>query len=262
MAMNLFISLMKIVGNHHYRQSCLLVCLIFPPLLLATENDRKDAIPNSRYWPFRVELTQPFVRNDRPASPLPEGMTGVLIRAQSDGLIVDFGRFGLYSVSPEITDFQNRVHEIQAGILEKSDPNYVNMIGPRLIQPGKDAPAKFPLARTRAAKAFLFVYVTDRDSLASLEAEFASVSKDLENVVAILIPQFPYTDLEINSLLNRHNLPCKAFLDFLCQPYIHSLHHSPEGKNRTVLTDMEGKILQETNGIHIQPALEALNSLR
>jgi hypothetical protein len=244
--------------HKRYKWSSFFLFIILSTLSLQGGSNPGNTSSDSRYWPFRVELTESFARPDRPKSPLPKGLRGVLIRAEENRLIVDFGRFGLYPIDQEITDFQNRLRQIQSGEREKSDPNYVNMIGPRLIESGEYAPVKFPVTRTRSARAFLFIYAKDKESLKSLASEISSTTKGLEDIVTILIPQFPYTDLEINALLNQHDLPCKAFLDFLCQPYIHSLHHSPDGRNLAVLTDMEGKILQKANGLKVMSILDAL----
>lgn len=75
---------------------------------------------NSALWPHRVELTEPFELPDS-SRVLPQGRTGILMRVEQGGVVIDFGRNGTQTVELDSTDTLQQATRIKSGEVTRED---------------------------------------------------------------------------------------------------------------------------------------------
>jgi hypothetical protein len=97
------------------------------PVSAAQQEPPADAAPsyaelleNSDLWPHRVELTKPVELSD-PPKVLRPGWSGILMRIEEDGAVIDFGRHGTHSIEVSSTDTLLQASRIKSGEVKRAD---------------------------------------------------------------------------------------------------------------------------------------------
>jgi hypothetical protein len=236
----LFIETMK------FRLSLLL--LLAP--LLAWSGDpnaaqNADFETESAWWPLRVTLAEPLqLKSDEAEHVLPAGHGAVLMRVLEDGvLLLDFGKAGAHRVPLEKTDFAVLFEGIRAGTVEKEIGNYVEMLGPRIIDFSKDIPGPLEFGKIVAKEFILFVYFADLDAL----SEFEQIFKEGEDTYAQVLPLALRLDaVALGAGLSAYK-EAAATIPLLhpqlSEVYARSLQHDAKGPLFFVLTDLDGRVL-------------------
>jgi hypothetical protein len=110
---------------------------------------------SERFWPYQVELTEPFVVG-RAEGTIPAGASGILIRVEASGTArIDFGRDGLFSVPVKSTDLLQRANAIRLGEAMKTAPNLTYAIAPRLIDADSEVGAPLPFEKSIVRAGYL-----------------------------------------------------------------------------------------------------------
>jgi len=148
-----------------------------------------NLLPSERFWPYQVELTEPFVVS-RAERTIPTGTRGILIRVEASGAArVDFGRDGLFTVPVKSTDLLQRANAIRVGAAKKTAPNLTYAIAPRLIDAGSELGAPLPFEKSIDRAGFLCFFA---DPLAASFPHSASLLAPLSNrggVLSVLFAQ-------------------------------------------------------------------------
>lgn len=144
---------------------------------------------HERYWPYRVELTEPWGPADRPR-PFEPGTRGVLVRLiDRDTARVDFAGLGVHEVPISTTDLVASARQIAAGKLHKFGPNLLVSLGPRLVSTSGDAPKRVgPSIMNRRLVLSVFADPAQSDFGQMAEALSTLEGSD-ERFAAILFPK-------------------------------------------------------------------------
>jgi hypothetical protein len=185
-----------------------------------------NLLAGERFWPYYVALTRAWQPSGRTLTLAPE-TSGVLIRVEPSGMArVDFGRDGLHEVPVAATDLVSSANRIRQGELEKSAPNFVLAIGPRLLDPASDALRPFDFAAVAENTGFLCVFADPAsEGFASLAAALAPL-RERRGVLTILFPQGAHRDAEVREQL-RALAWTVPFVTTIWQAYTRTLLTEP-----------------------------------
>lgn len=215
-----------------------------PKLADAPAVTQKNLLENERFWPYHVALVEAWTPNGV-ARPLAKGTRGVLIRVEASGLArVDFGRDGLFEVPIAKTDLVAGANLIrERGGEEKSFPNFVLAIGPRMVDPvTMTAPGPARLAQNRF---FVCVFADPGaegfDELAKALASPAT----RQGVAQVLFPQGERTDAELGTLLRSSGWKGTFVYASMAGEYTRSLLPNAAAPPYLQLATNEGRVLFE-----------------
>lgn len=187
-------------------------------------------LENEAFWPFQTALTG-------------DGSVGVLIRVEQGGLArLDFGREGKRVVPVSQTDLVVRANQIRTGELDKAAPNFVQALGPRLLDSGSDELRPYPFATVAEKPGFVCVFADPS------QAEFASIAAalaplhDRHGVATILFPQGEHPDLELRERLRALKWTIPYVYDHLSESYARSLLDDSVKAPAVVLLSREGRL--------------------
>ena len=223
--------------------------------------DADEVYAQSAHWPAIVKMTETWTTPD--GTTLWQHHQGVLIRVHPDDHLsrIDFGRFGVHDVAFELTDIVERTNAVRSGELLKMGPNFVLLIGTKLVDTRAERPTPLPSSEVASGDAFLCVFANPEDpGFAALVAEISSLSAS-EGLRTIFFPQdFGREDL----------IPVSARLRELgwavplapVKSYTRSL--MPPGKDApyALLVTPEGRIIHQTrlgnagDAASLSPAIE------
>jgi hypothetical protein len=202
----------------------------------------EDLLARERFWPYQVELVEAWAPAGSAA--LPAGSTGVLVRVEPSGRArIDFGRDGLHEVPAALTDLAWRAERVRRGELEKTAPNFVLAIGPRLLDAG--APALRPFAWERALEGRRFLAVFADPAAEELRdlAEALAPLREQPGVLTILFPQGEHADARVRERLRSLGWPVPFVYDHLSEPYTRSLLGEGVRPPAVVLQTAEGRVI-------------------
>jgi hypothetical protein len=132
----------------------------------------ETVIESDRFWPYQITLTRPFAPPRR-AEALAAGSRGTLVHVERRGVArIDFGRDGKYEVPIDHTNLIERADRIRLGQEPKPAPNFVQVVGTRLVDPEPEPIRPVPRERVFEARGFLAVYAAP-DDLARLARALA-----------------------------------------------------------------------------------------
>jgi len=227
--------------------SLLLSALFLGSAAVATAMTADAVFDDSSSWPYRIALTEPFETESRT---LPAGTTAVLIRLESpQRALVDFGRNGLHRIPVDATNITQQASAIDKGEVAKDFPNYVQTIGPRLVDVTIDPINKFRFEDVVDQEYFITIYADgDMDTLVTLAEAVEAQQSTLEQTqtLAFIIPQETMHDFDYAERMRAAGLKIPFMYGHLAMPYTRVLDHGAKAFPTMVLTDANGKILALT----------------
>lgn len=188
--------------------------------------DEKTLLAAERFWPYHVELVDPWQPEGAPA-PLPAGLSGVLIRVEESGTTarIDFGREGLYGVPVAKTDLVERANRVRRGELDKVAANFVLAIGTRLVDPEGDRvrPLRFEAVATGHHYFVCAFADPDAASFPALARALSEAGISRDDSMTILFPQGRHPDARVRERLVSLGWRPPYVTGFLSEPYTRTL---------------------------------------
>lgn len=204
-----------------------------------------NLLASERFWPYYVTLLQEW-KPAAPARPIAAQSRGVLIRVETSALArVDFGRDGLHTVPVGSTDLLERANQIRTGELEKTAPNFVMAIGPRLIDAASARMRPVPLRELLGKRGFITVFAS-REQLAEMAAGLAPLATR-SDVRTIVLPQGELTDRRTRQILLDLAWPAAFVFDHLAEAYSPSLLAEGLSAPAVMLQTAEGRVLFQSS---------------
>jgi hypothetical protein len=207
---------------------------------------RENLLANPRFWPYHVELPQPW-QPPEAEMPLRAGTRGVLVRVESsDAARIDFGRNGVYAVPVESTDLIQRANGVRLGEEDKIAPNLVHAIGPRLMR--SDSPQLGPMSfrKTFEPPGFLSVFADPAShGFADLAAALAPLH-GRHGVWTVLFPQGAHRDPQVHERLRALGWQVPFVRDFLSPGYTLSRLRQGTPLPAVALETREGRLVFES----------------
>src|SRR5688572_14890800 len=196
-----------------------------------------NLLESERFWPYQVALTGAW-------QGVPAGSIGVLIRVEaSQAARIDFGRDGLHEVPVAATDLVDRAERIRRGELDKTAPNFVLAIGPRLLDGGSDPLRPLGMSAVLERRAFLAVVADPSDpELAAVAAALSPIAERRE-LMTILLPHGEHADADVHARLRALSWPTPFVFDHLAEGYIASLVDPGLRQPALLLQTREGRVL-------------------
>lgn len=202
-----------------------------------------NLLASERFWPYRVSLTRAW----KPAgggTTLDAQTVGVLIRVEdAGGARIDFGRNGLHEVPVDATDLLARANEIRLGKLDKTAPNFVLAIGPRLVDSRSTPIRPLPIDALTGRQRFLAVFADPASP------EFAELAKALgplrerPGLETIFFPQGRVADAVVHERLAALGWTVPFVFDHLSEAYTPSLLGDGAALPALTLQTDEGRLL-------------------
>jgi hypothetical protein len=203
----------------------------------------ENLLASERFWPYQVALVEPWRPDGRP-QPLQAGARGVLIRVEASGRPrIDFGRNGRHVVPLGVTDLLQGANRIRRGEERKLGPNFALAIGSKLVDPGGERLAPFPLPEALERPGFLCVFADpDAEGFAPLAAALAPL-RERHGVLTIFFPQGQHSDARIRDRLRALGWTVPFAYDFLAEAYSRSLLPDATALPALLLQTNEGRLL-------------------
>ena len=208
----------------------------------------RNLLASERFWPYQVALTEAWQPVGR-EQPLGTDSPGVLIRVEASGVArIDFGRDGLYEVPVGKTDLVKGANRIRLGELEKTAPNFLLAIGPRLIDSESDSLRPFRFGVAAQARGFLCVIADpDAPDFAALAAALAPL-RESDGVLTIFFPQGAHPDAQVRERLRSVKWTVPFVYDHLSEAYTRTLLSDATAPPAILLQTREGRVLFQSRG--------------
>ncbi len=228
---------------------------ILPPSIFDPHKNLIERIP-SILWPTYISVdadTACFSTGEK----VPTDVRGVLQRCEGRHLVVDFGRFGVRTISPEKTNFYVQVMDLLKGEARKEHPNLTAQIGNKLMAFGPPhgvGPVK--LEQMVDTRLYALVYLGDyteatASQLMDLGRAYFQLLIQIPQIKCVILPKSKmYYDFAYTVIL-----PVPFIAPYLCAGYIESLTHRTNDATSLVLVDSEGKILGRRDDISTEASL-------
>jgi hypothetical protein len=205
-----------------------------------------DLLARERFWPYHVALRRAW-RASAEAKPLPAGTEGVLIRAEPSGRArIDFGRLGLHEVPVGETDLVERANRVRLGELEKSAPNLIYSIAPRLADSASEEPRLYPFPAEAEARRVACVFVDPSAVEFDEIARALGPLREQDGVLTIVFPQGQVPDLPMRERLRGLGWTVPFVLDHLAEPYTGVLLSAGIRPPAVLVATSEGRVLLES----------------
>ncbi|RIL01359.1 MAG: hypothetical protein DCC71_18030 [Proteobacteria bacterium] len=204
-----------------------------------------NLLESERFWPYRVALVEDWAPASG-AKPLRAGTTGVLVRVEDTRLArIDFGRDGRFDVPVARTDLVSRAERIRRGDDDKTLPNFLMALGPRLVDPAGDALGAFPLERALPHRAFLTVFVDPSADAFGAVAKALAPLRERPALLTIVVPQGERPDAAVRETLRAAQWTVPFVYDHLAEPYTRSLLRADVALPALQLQTPDGRLLWE-----------------
>jgi hypothetical protein len=265
-------ALMKLSRVLHHS---LLLCGLFTttvtyaelsPSLNGSGNDATLEMLPSAYWPQYVTTTANIMPDSAPFKEIPQQNRGTLIRIEADTLLVDFGRYGVHAISPQNTDFHQRLGELLSGQSEKEFANFTLQVGNKLMDfgRGKESGA-IRFKHIKDTELYVLIYLdTYTPEMAAPLIDFGKAYGDLTqqypSIRFVLMPK----DREFYNFGYTVGYSVPFIAPHMRVGYTNSLSHNPTTFPYIVLVDPNGKTLYQTGSEldtlieHVQIALNQI----
>lgn len=209
----------------------------------APEVTAKNLLANERFWPYRVALVRPW-KGDGLASELPVGSLGIVIRVEDAKKVrIDFGRNGLAEVPIEATDLIARSNGVRLGTERKFLPNFIEAIGPRLLDSSAESVRPVTMTTVYPHEGFLCVFAdTSAPSLAEIAKALAPLAQR-DDVMTIVFPQGRPLDVIVYERLRSIDWKVPFVFQHLSEPYTRTLVGEAPKLPYVTLQTREGRLL-------------------
>lgn len=212
----------------------------------APEVTPENLLANDRFWPYQVELVEPWQPPGR-KQPLPTGIPFALVRAEEGGKVrVDFGRDGKFELAVEQTDVLARANRIRRGELAKMAPNFVLSTGPRLVDSTPGARGMYGLDRVGEARGFLAVFADPGDEgFPALVAALAPLQRR-HGILTVFFPQGQHSNEAVLERLQALSWPAPFMLTNMSEAYARIFLEEPK-RPALQLQTVDGRVVAERN---------------
>lgn len=202
-----------------------------------------NLLESERFWPYRVALRSEFTPAGA-AAPLPAGSTGILVRAEDSGRArIHFGRDGCHEVPVERTNVVEAANRIRAGEEQKIAPNFVHMIGTRLVDTEGPVLRAFDLSRVYEPERFVAVFADpSSEDFEALVAALAPL-RATPGTMTVLFPQGEHPDPPLRERLRALGWPVPFLRDEYGEGYTRSLRPDDAPQPTLMLLTPEGRML-------------------
>lgn len=202
-----------------------------------------DLLSQSEAWPYRVEL-----REDVEAMRLKKGQDGVLVRVYKEPekqvkLLVDFGRNGIHSLSPGLTDIKDRILRIQAGKMTKHMPNYVQLLANKFVLLRSEDNYKLRLEEFEGYEGFAFLYPTSAEGMHAL-LDLVRHDHSLDRYIILVLPDFEMNPEQMRREIREYSIEAGCLFPHLLNPYRQTLSHDVDGADTIIVTDKDGLVVR------------------
>lgn len=205
---------------------------------------------DSSSWPAYVEYTgdEPIAGSRQMISP---GTRGTLIRMEANGaLVIDFGREGLASLDPGLTNFARLRSEILEGTLDKPLGNALFLLGPRTLslEQGRWVAPEIEGMKLEV-NYLLLLYADATDAFLDGVNAWATSAPDdtpVRRCLVVLLDEGPTPERRLMKRLEDHARTLSFVRKHLVRAYTNSLAHDPSKAFTAVLIDADGKLMAKT----------------
>jgi len=198
---------------------------------------------SDRFWPYRTKLIESWLPPSGAAT-LGAGTEGALIRVGSSGTArIDFGRVGVYDVPVSATDLVEHANRIRLGEEEKTEPNLLRTIGPRLVDSNSDVMRPFSYGEEYERDLFLCLFADPEDE--SFDAIVGSMTPlaARHGALVIVFPQGRVPDRTVGRRLRALGSPVPFVLDHVSEAYTRSLLAADVAMPAVLLQTGDGRLL-------------------
>lgn len=194
---------------------------------------------SERFWPYWVALTK-----EQPGATVPLGLTGVLLRIESDNrAVIDFGRDGIHFVPVIDTDLVERAERIRNGTEKKDAPNFTYLIGARLVQSSAETIVPLPFEAACGKTTYLCVFIpTEQNLIEQITGEMKDLAIPNE-IMPILFPIGETHDNLVFARLKKAKCTWSFVYNHLAETYTHSLLPGGLSAPAIVMVSNEGRII-------------------
>lgn len=189
----------------------LIATLACSPAVGGAPINEESLLSSERFWPYQVTSNR-------------DGAVGVLIRVEDGGIArIDFGRDGLRELRVFDTDLLDRANRIRNGEVEKTTPNFLLAIGPRLADPSGPAVGEFRLEAAADKPGFVCVFADPgAPSFAEIAKAFAPFA-ERHDATTFLFPQGEVSNVDMGERLRQLGWTVPFVWDHLSEPYTRTL---------------------------------------
>ncbi len=232
------------------------------PGLWAEETRAVDYLSSSDYWPESVALVQPVVSPTDET--LQEGRRGVFIRAEEDVILVDFGRYGLMRLDPDVTDFYEQAKTVVPGSREEDGGLFSSLISRSFFDPEtrlQCTPGQYDTGRYYAI-AYADIGGLQWENFSQLIAGMSqnSVVDPVCRVQPLIVPLDATKD-EMDADMEANPPTAPTMMYFLSKGYQHAWAHHPE-KWPVVIVDRNGYVITRISWAGLENAEAAETKIR
>lgn len=221
-----------------------------------------DIAMRSDWWPQYVELTR-AVTPEGTDSEFRNGQRGVLIRVEPSGVLVDFGRNGIFRIPVAATDLLEQAQLVrnagkpEMGLFSRSIYNKFFQ-----IEEGKARQCR--AKDFRGSRYFLLIYTdvgsdTCEGARKAIERFLEEGSDSPDDLGVLVIPSDP-NESELIDDLKTSGVRWPTMYHFLSRSYLNVFQHHPVGDLTAVLMDDNGRVLDQTSSAKEGKTLETLLS--
>lgn len=209
----------------------------------APEVTAKNLLANERFWPYRVSLARSWKGEGVP-SELPSGTSGIVVRVEDEKNVrIDFGRNGLAEVPIAATDLVARSNGVRLGTERKYQPNFIEAIGPRLIDSKAEPMRPVTMATVYRHQGFVCVFADmSAPSLAEIAKALAPLARR-EDVMTVVFPQGRPLDVIVYERLRSVDWKVPFVFQHLSEPYTRTLIGEAPKLPYVTLQTSEGRLL-------------------
>lgn len=198
-----------------------------------------------RFWPFQAGVREPW-KPPGGGKTLDPRFPGVLVRVEAGGRArIDFGRDGIHDVPLERSDVVDRANRVRLGLEAKQAPNFLYMVGPRLLDAGGERPRPFPYLEAVAYERFLLVFanVTDADFPKLVESLRPVAERD--DLLTLVFPQGRVSDSDVRERLRAASWHVPFLYDHLSEGYTTTLLEAGTRPPAVMLVSDEGRLIHQ-----------------
>lgn len=202
-------------------------------------------IENSELWPYRISMSEAYEIDSISLAPQ---SIGVLVRAEiadsgETQLVVDFGRNGRCHVPARLTDIKVRMNQIESGVMDKSLPNYVQMLANKFALLLPEHNYKLRLEEFEDYQGFVFIYASTFKGTLELLNKVGQMA-DYEKYIILVLPESELEGERLRRAVREHPIPAGVIFPHLVVPYKLTLAHEIGASEALFVTDMDGLILR------------------
>lgn len=222
-------------------------------------NASLDQIP-SAFWPQYVSTLREISPSLSKGKVIPSGVRGTLQRCEANEIVVDFGRFGITKLKPELTDFYEQMLDLIKGRKKKEYPNLTIQIGNKLMtfdpDQGKPGPIDFEFVRNSGVFVLLYLdtyNVEDAPYLNRLGDAYTSLRAAYPSITGVIMAR----ERSIYDFAFTIGYSIPLIAPHFREGYIKSFAHLPSYPE-LIMVDANGRVLYRSGKVAIDGLVDEL----